>query len=134
MGTVILIAIGVVAIFFVMIALGKAKGAPSPESMPVEAILTRMRSEENWISRYKSLPFENQQGEGIKKQFESKKLYVLELKLELMKRNLAAGGTDESQTLIPVFRRIIELMKSGLSEEDAKAQAAKEMEESQSSE
>jgi uncharacterized protein YoaH (UPF0181 family) len=124
-----LVVVGIVALFFILIMFGKMKGAPKPETMPLESLMARMQSEERWIAKYKSLPHNNQQGDGIKKQYEDKKLYILELRLEFMKRGLKSQGTDESQTLIPAIQRIIELMKSGMTEEAAKAQASKELEE-----
>lgn len=129
MNDIVLIILIIVVTAFIIIGLGNMQGPPIPESMSIESIMGRMQSEDRWISKYKSLPYSNQQAPGIKKQYEAKRLYMLELRLEMMKRGLEAGGTSESQTLIPTFRRIIELMKSGKSEEEAVAQAEKEFEE-----
>lgn len=116
------IVIGIVVAFVALIIFGKIKGPPEPDSMSIEGLLGRMQSEGAWIQRYKSLPYENQQGAGITKQYEGKKLYVMQLQLELMKR-----GTDKDQeTLIPVLQRAIELMRNGMGEEEAQAQATNE--------
>jgi hypothetical protein len=122
-----LVIVGGILVFFVLVALGHAKGAPKPETMSIQALLGRMQSEEAWIRKYKSLPFNNQQGSGIKKQFEGKKLYVMELQLELMKRGLEAQGKDiEKETMIPIMRRTIELMRAGIDEDTASNQASAE--------
>ncbi|RHW22639.1 hypothetical protein [Pseudomonas jilinensis] len=122
-----LIVVGGILVFFVLIVLGHAKGAPKPESMSIEAILGRIQSEEAWIRRYKSLPFSNQQGSGIKKQYEGKKLYIMELQLEFMRRGLVAQGKDiEKETMVPIMRRAIELMRSGMDEDAAQSQASAE--------
>ena len=116
------IIIGVVVVIAVIIIFGNMKGPPEPSSMSIEGILARMRSEGAWIERYNTLPNENREGAGIKKQYEGKKLYVMQLQLELMKR-----GTDqEKETLIPVLQRAIELMRNGMGEKEAHAQASNE--------
>ena len=120
------IVIGIIVTFAVLIILGKIKGPPEPASLSIEALLARMQSEGSWIERYKSLPYENQQGAGIKKQYEGKKLYVMQLNLEFMKRGLEMSGKKSEETLIPVLQRSIELMKNGMSEEEAQKQATAE--------
>lgn len=120
------IIIGIIVLFVALIIFGKIKGPPDPASMPIEALLGRMQSEGSWIERYKSLPYENQQGAGIKKQYEGKKLYVMQLNLEFMKRGLEMSGKKPEETLIPALQRSIELMKNGMSEEDAQKQATAE--------
>ena len=120
------IVIGIIIAFAVLIILGKIKGPPEPASLSIEALLARMQSEGSWIERYKSLPYENQQGAGIKKQYEGKKLYVMQLNLEFMKRGLEMSGKKSEETLIPVLQRSIELMKNGMSEEEAQKQATAE--------
>jgi len=120
------IVIGIVLAFVALIIIGKIKGPPDPASMSIEAILARMQSEGAWIERYKSLPYENQQGTGIKKQYEGKKLYVMQLNLEFMKKGLEMSGKKSDETLIPVLQRSIELMKNGMSEEEAQKQATAE--------
>lgn len=120
------IVIGIIVAFVVLIIVGKIKGAPEPASLSIEALLARMQSEGSWIERYKSLPYENQQGTGIKKQYEGKKLYVMQLNLEFMKRGLEISGKKSEETLIPVLQRSIELIKNGMSEEEAQKQATAE--------
>lgn len=61
-----------------------------------------------------------------KKQYEGKKLYVMQLNLEFMKRGLEISGKKSEETLIPVLQRSIELMKHGMSEEEAQKQATAE--------
>ena len=120
------IVIGIIAVFAVIIIFGKIKGPPEPASLSIEALLARMQSEGSWIERYKSLPYENQQGAGIKNQYEGKKLYVMQLNLEFMKRGLEMSGKKSEETLLPVLQRSIELIKNGMSEEEAQKQATAE--------
>ena len=68
------------------------------------------------------MPYENQQGQGIKKQYEDKMLYMTELQLQLMQHSVEEG----QETLIPILQRSIKLMKQGMSEEDARIQASTE--------
>ena len=120
------IVIGIIAVFAAIIIFGKIKGPPEPASLSIEALLARMQSEGSWIERYKSLPYENQQGAGLKNQYEGKKLYVMQLNLEFMKRGLEMSGKKSEETLIPVLQRSIELIKNGMSEEEAQKQATAE--------
>jgi hypothetical protein len=120
------IIIGIIVVFVVLIIFGKIKGPPDPASMSIEALLGRVKSESSWIERYKSLPYENQQGAGIKKQFEEKYLYVKQLELEFLKRTFAESGKKAEDTMIPIQQRTIELMKTGMSEEAAGKQACNE--------
>lgn len=113
------IIIGVIIAFVVIVIIGKIKGAPEPSSMSIEWLLNRMQSEGAWIERYNALPYENRQGAGIKKQYEDKKLYVMQLQLELMKRS----SNKDQETLIPILQRTIELMRGGKGEEEARTQA-----------
>ena len=120
------IIIGLILAFVALIVIGKIKGPPDPATMSFEAILARRQSEGAWIERYKALPYENQQGAGIKKQYEGKKLYIMQLNLEFMKRGLEMSGKKSDETLIPVLQRSIELMKNGMSEEEAQKKATDE--------
>lgn len=117
------IVIGIIVVFVALIIFGKIKGPPDPASMTIEGLIGRMQSEESWIEKYNALPYDNQQGAGLKKQYEDKELYVTQLKLEFMKRDLVASGKKPEETLIPVIQRSIELMKTGMSKEDARKQA-----------
>lgn len=120
------IIVGLFLVFVALIVIGKIKGPPDPATMSIEAILARMQSEGAWVERYKALPYENQQGAGIKKQYEGKKLYMMQLNLEFMKRGLEMSGKKSDETLIPVLQRSIELMKTGMSEEEAQKKATEE--------
>jgi hypothetical protein len=120
------IIIGLILAFVAIIVIGKIKGPPDPATMSLEAILARMQSEGAWIERYKALPYEYQQGAGIKKQYEGKKLYIMQLNLEFMKRGLEMSGKKSDETLISVLQRSIELMKSGMSQEEAQKKATEE--------
>ena len=122
MEIIIFIIIGAIVLFAITIGGGHAIGPPEAKSMSVEQILARMQSEGAWIDKYKSLPYENQQGAGIKKQYEEKMLYMTELQLQLMQHSTEEG----QETLIPILQRSIELMKQGMSEEEANAQASNE--------
>jgi hypothetical protein len=120
------IIIGIILAFVALIVIGKIKGPPDPASMSIEAIGARMQSEGAWIERYGTLPYEYQQGAGIKKQYEGKKLYIMQLNLEFIKRGLEMSGEKSDETLIPVLQRSIELMKNGMGEEEAQKKAAEE--------
>lgn len=120
------IIIGIILAFVALIVIGKIKGPPEPTSMSIEAILARLQSEGVWMERYKALPYENQQGAGIKKQYEGKNLYMMQLNLEFMKRGLEMSGKKADETLIPILQRSIELMKNGMSEEEAQKKATEE--------
>jgi len=115
------IVVGIVVLVILVLVVGKLIGAPQPQQMSDEHIAGRLQSEQAWIERYMELPYENRMGEGIKKQHEGKKLYVMELTLELARRH---SGTDKS--LIPVLQRTLELVRSGMDEEKAKQQALAE--------
>ena len=120
------IIIGIVAVVIIIVVLGKIKGAPKSESLSIQALLNRIQSEEAWIRKYKTLPFSNQQGAGIKKQYEGKVIYIKELQLEFMKRGLVAQNKNLDETLVPVLYRQIELMKTGIAEDEAMNQASSE--------
>ena len=119
---VVMVFLGIVA----LVIFGNIKGPPDPASMSIDAIVARIQSEGSWIEKYQLLPLENQQGAGIKKQFEGKKLYVMQLNLEFMKRQFEASGKKPEETMIPILQRTIELIKGGTSEADAHKQAAEE--------
>ena len=116
------IVIGIIVFIVLIILIGKAIGTPEPSTMSTEALLARIQSERAWIEKYKRLPYEKQQGDGIKNQYEDKNLYVMLLQLELMKK----GVGDEQETVIPVLQRGIELMRGGMNEEEAQKQATEE--------
>ena len=120
------ILIVIVLVVVALVIIGNIKGPPDPASMSIDALLARIQSEGAWIAKYKSLPYENQQGEGIRKQFEGKKLYVMQLNVEFMKRGLEMSGKKPEETMIPILQRSIELIKNGVNEEDARTQAAAE--------
>lgn len=122
MEIIIFIIIGAVVLYAVIVGGGHAVGPPEPTAMSVEQILARMQSEGAWVEKYKLLPYENQQGQGIKKQYEDKMLYMTELQLQLMQHSVEEG----QKTLIPILQRSIELMKQGMSEEAARTQASTE--------
>lgn len=114
--------VGIIAVLAILIVIGKIKGAPEPSSMSIDALLGRMQSEEAWIKKYNALPYENRQSAGLKKQYEDKNLYVMQLQLELMKRST----NKDQETLIPILQRAIELIRNGMSEEAARTQATNE--------
>ena len=115
------IIIGIVVVFVIIIVIGKIKGPPNPRTMSIEAILARMQSEGAWMARYEALAYENQQSPNLKKMCAEKKLYLMELQLELVTR-----GSEQGKTLAPALQRTFELMGGGMDEEEAKAQALKE--------
>lgn len=119
------ILIGIIVIVVVLILIGKAKGAPEPTNMSFESLLARIQSEEAWIEKYKRLPYENQQGEGIKKQYHKKKIYVVELNLELMKKGVELRGDMPDEAMLYVLRKQISLMKSGIDSDEAMEMAKK---------
>lgn len=117
------------AVFFgliIAIALGNAKGPPDPKSMSLVALASRIKLEEAWIAKYLLLPLSNRSKPSILKQCEGKKIYLKELQLEFMAKGLVLQGKDLDQTMVPVIRRQIELMRTGISEDDAITQASTE--------
>ena len=118
--------IGLIIAFAALIFVGHMKGAPNADSLSDKALMARINSENAWIEKYKLLPYENQQGVGIKKQFREKEIYVKELQIEGMKRIVLMSGKSLDETLIPIMLRSVELMKTGMSEEAANAQANNE--------
>lgn len=82
----------------------------------------RLQSENAWIIKYNSLPYEHKQGEGIKKQHDDKQKYIMELMLELKNRH----SNKEEESLAPVLQRTLELVRQGVPEEKAKEQAIAE--------
>ncbi|WP_426247649.1 hypothetical protein [Pseudomonas sp. TWR3-1-1] len=121
----------IVAIFFGLVMLGKAKGNPDPKSMSVDAINSRINSEQRWVEKYLALPMSNQIGEAINKQYRGKKIFILELRVELLTRQIAQTGQREEETMAPSFRKIIELMKSGVPENEAVALVKEELKNSE---
>jgi rRNA processing protein Krr1/Pno1 len=119
------ILIGIIVIVVVLILIGKAKGAPEPTNMSFESLLARIQSEEAWIEKYKRLPYKNQQGEGIKKQYHEKKIYVMELNLELMKKGVELRGDTPDEAMFYVLKKSITLMKSGVDPDEAMEMAKK---------
>ncbi len=116
----------VVVGFVVLVIAGHIKGPPQPASMSIDQIAARIQSETAWINRYKALPIENQMGSGIRKQYESKLLYIEQLNVEFMKRGFEASGRNSKDSLIPIMERTLELRKSGMSEELAQKTATEE--------
>jgi hypothetical protein len=123
------ILIGIIVVFVVLILIGKAKGAPEPTNMSFESLLARIQSEEAWIAKYKRLPYENQQGEGIKKQYQEKKIYLMELNLELMKKGVELRGEIPDETIIQIMKKSISLMKNGTDPDEAFEIAKKPLDE-----
>lgn len=120
------IIIAVIVFILALVVIGKMRGAPDPATLSIEALIGRMQSEDSWIEKFKALPYAHQQGAGIQKQYQEKKLYALQMQVELMKRGLVASGKNLEETIIPVMQRSIELMKAGMSEEEAHEQASSE--------
>jgi rRNA processing protein Krr1/Pno1 len=113
------ILIGIIVIVVVLILIGKAKGAPESTNMSSESLPARIQSEEAWIEKYKRLPYKNQQGEGIKKQYHEKKIYVMELNLELMKKGVELRGDTPDEAMLYVLKETITLIKSGVDPDEA---------------
>jgi hypothetical protein len=111
--------IGIIVIVVVLILIGKAKGAPEPASISLESLLARIQSEEAWNEKYIRLPYQNQQGKGIKKQYQEKKIYLMELNLELMKKGAELRGDTPDETIIQIMKKSISLMKNGTDPDEA---------------
>ena len=114
---IVLLVLVVVGVFIVYA--GNAKGAPIPSEMTVDALVLRHRSEQAWISRYRGLPFRNQQGAKILKQYHDKKIYVMELQLELGRRGIGEGGEEPDDFMIKCTEKAIGHMKAGRNEQEA---------------
>lgn len=109
-----------IAVLVLLIVLGKLKGPPAPRAMSDEAILSRLKSENDWIRRYQALPEGNRS--GLKSQHDLKQKYIIELMLEMSSRH----KPKDQETLAPVLQRTFELVREGKSEDDAKEQALAE--------
>lgn len=120
------IVIGVVVVFFLLIFIGKLKGAPAPETMTEGAIFQRLQTEGAWISKYLSQPYSTQQSESLKRMYDEKTAYIQSLKAELMKRQMAQGSNAIQQEMVPILQRASELVKQGVPEAEAHATALKE--------
>jgi hypothetical protein len=120
------IVIGVVVVFFLLIFIGKLKGAPAPETMTESAIFQRLQTEGAWISKYLSQPYSTQQSESLKRMYDEKTAYIQSLKAELMKRQMAQGSNAIQQEMAPILQRASELVKQGVPEAEAHATALKE--------
>ena len=114
------ILLGAIALLVLLIVVGKLKGPPTPQAMSDEAILARLRSENDWVKSYQALPESSRS--GLEKQHEQKQHYIVELMLELNGRHSA----NDQESLAPVIQRTFELVRLGKSEEDAKKQALAE--------
>jgi hypothetical protein len=120
------IVIGVVVVFFLLIFIGKLKGAPVPESMTERAIFQRLQTEGAWISKYLSQPYSTQQSESLKRMYDEKTAYIQSLKAELTKRQMAQGSNAIWQEMAPILQRASELVQQGSPETEAHATALKE--------
>lgn len=80
------IIIFIIIVFAALIIFGKLKGAPDPSAMPDSVLVARLQSEETWLTRYRGLPYENQQSASLKKMYAEKTAYIERIKLEIVKR------------------------------------------------
>lgn len=80
------IIIFIIVAFVALIIFGKLKGAPDPSGMPDRALVARLQSEEAWLTRYRGLPYENQQSASLKKMYDEKTAYIERIKLEIVRR------------------------------------------------
>ena len=120
------IVIGIIVVVVLVIVIGKMKGAPEPSSMSEAAIFQRLRTEGAWIEKYLSQPFSTQQGESLKKMYEEKTQYVLALREELTRQQMAQGAKAVSAELAPIHERTAQLVSEGKTQEEATAQSLKE--------
>lgn len=80
------IVIFIVVVIAALIIFGKLKGAADPSAMPDSALVARLQSEEAWLTRYRELPYENQQNASLKKMYDEKTAYIERIRLEIVKR------------------------------------------------
>lgn len=99
---------------------------PKPETLSDKSLAEQVKYEENLLNKYKNILHGNQQDEDIKIKIQEKEIYLKELLIESMKRMLLMTGKKIEDTIIPIMIRSIELMKTGLSAEDAQTQASNE--------
>lgn len=121
--------IGIVVVAVLLIVIGKMKGAPEPSSMSDAAIFQRLQTEGAWISKYLRQPHSSQQSASLKRMYEEKTVYIQNLKVELMKRQMTQGTQAIQQELGPILQRAAELVKEGNPEAKAYAAALKEWDE-----
>lgn len=129
MSTLIFIIVTVVVAFAVtsFFSLFTDKGVmPKPESLSDKELAERVKHEERLLNKYKEQLHINKQTEEIKINIKEKEIYIKELLIESMKRMVLMTGKRIEDTTIPIMIRSIELMKSGLSGEEAQTQACNE--------
>ena len=120
------IVIGIIVVVFLVIVIGKMKGAPEPSSMSEPAIFQRLQTEGAWISKHLNQPLSSQQSASLKRMYEEKTEYIKNLKAELTRRQMAQGTQAVQAELAPIIQRAAELVKAGKSEAEAHATALKE--------
>lgn len=120
------IVIGVVVVFVLLIVVGKLKGPPNPSTMSEALIMLKLQTEGAWITKYQRLSFEDQQGPKLKRMFDEKTAYIQQLQAALAKQQAAKWAQATQDELLPVLVRASELVKEGVPEAEAKAQALKE--------
>jgi len=97
----IVIIVILLVVIGVIVALGKAIGAPDPKAMSVAQIEYRLKTEFSWIKRYLRLPIENQQYESLRKKYRDKEKYLRELVLEYNARIQSVSGQQKSPSNNP---------------------------------
>jgi hypothetical protein len=102
-----------------VLLIGKIKGNPHPKTISMQEIFQRIDQAETWIKKYRGLPESFRSGAGIKKQHREKLTYLRGLQIECLRRGVVARGKEIQETMLPAMYRQVELMKSGVSEEDA---------------
>lgn len=124
MGIIIIIGIiAVIAVVAVIVVSMEGQEPPKPESMSYQDLIVKIQVEEQWISKYKALPYQNKNGEAIKNKYEKKQLYLMQLNLEVMKKRLVMSGEEPDEAMILVLKNSIELMKKGVPEDEAMKQS-----------
>jgi hypothetical protein len=92
---------------------------------PFVTVLAEIQTIENWIDRYKQLPYANQHGEGIRKKYDRKRKQVRDLNLEMIRSGAYESGKDVDESMICVLQESYRLEDSGLSSDAAFEEAKK---------
>jgi len=84
----------------------------------VQDLLAKLRSEAVWLKRFSALPREQRSLPLLRNQLVESGLRLRKLQTELFQ-----SGVSPDNTMIPTLERVIELMREGMDEKGARAQA-----------
>lgn len=104
----------IIVIIVVIYIIGLAKGNPDPNKMPDTWLINRHQSETVWVSKYLRLPLANQQSESLRKSFDNRSAYILQIESVLATRpqtsmdTMAATKAILLRRLTPVITKVMQ--------------------------